>query len=94
VATQLYLTSNGMLFPCFDQMTINLTNNAVSFAPVFGAGEMSPCVLLPATDECPVTQVYSLLPTPKILTLHLSRPDAVAVCWVVGAAIFDVTKVD
>jgi hypothetical protein len=71
---------------------MNLTDKAVFFPPGFGAGEMSPCVLFPTTDKCPVTQVYSLLPTQKKLTLHLSRPDAVAVGLVVEAAIFDVTK--
>ena len=51
VAMQLYLTSNGRLFPCFDQMTLNQTIKVVSFPPGLGAGEM-PCVLFRTTDEC------------------------------------------
>jgi len=51
VAMQLYLTSKGRLFPCFDQMTLNLTNKVVSLPPGLGAGEM-PCVLFRTTYEC------------------------------------------
>jgi len=51
VAMQLYRTSNGRLFPYFDQITLNLTNIVVSFPSGLGAGEM-PCVLFRTTDEC------------------------------------------
>jgi len=69
---QLYLTSNGRLFPCFDQMTLNLTIKVVSFPPGLGAGEI-PCALFRTTDELsPITQVYSAITYSKNIN---SSPD-------------------
>jgi hypothetical protein len=50
VAMQLYRTSNERLFPCFDEMTLYLTNKVLSFPPGgLGADKMS-CVLFRTTD--------------------------------------------
>ena len=77
VAMQLYLTSNGRLFPCFDQMTLNLTIKVVSFPPGLGAGEI-PCALFRTTDELsPITQVYSAITYSKNIN---SSPDTSRWC--------------